>query len=505
MMYRSSVLYLPATILRKTYTLFIFTSLLLIVPARLSIAQDNTMYLMPGIPQANQLNPALFIPCRLYVELPVISSVRVNIRNTGFGFHDVLHTGTGAQSNTYYLDLNNLDKKLKRNNYSQTQTDINLLGVGFGIKGWYFTFGIANHSDVLLSYPHGVSSLKDGNWQLASGKAIPINLNHLGINATLWNSIGVSAAKELRDGFKAGVRLKYIQGMANITTRRSDFQLNTTSNPITLEAQLLYRINTSFPGKPGYSANGVVNSFNFDNTLSNIPGDYIFNGNRGFAIDGGIVYDPDEKTQVTASFIDLGFVHWKKNINNFTASGNFIFNGVDLDKLQANPGQTDLIKALQDSIAGAFRGTGTNNAYFTLLPVKIFGGVTRELLPNLRAGVMSRIEIYNLHVMPSLTLSMNYIPIPAVAASISYTIMNNKLNQVGAGLALGNRGAQFYIVTDNIVGRFTKDTGTGLIWPYNARMVSLRLGLNLIFGCNKKENKSSGKNFKRKDVCPAYW
>jgi hypothetical protein len=504
-MNRLSVPYLPGSVLRNIYALVMFTVLLLTVPTRQSCAQDNTMYLMPGIPQANQLNPALFIPCRIYVELPVISSVKVNLRNSGFGFHDVVHTGTGAQSDTYSFDLTNLDKKLKRNNHFQTQTDINLLGFGFGFKGWYFTFGIANHSDLLLSYPHDVSSLKDGNWQVANGKAIPINLDHLEINATLWNSIGISAARELMDGLKAGVRLKYIQGMANIKTSRSDFQLNTTSNPITLEAQMMYRINSSFPVKPAYSANGVVKSLNFDNTLSNIPGDFIFNGNRGVAIDGGIVYDIDEKTQVTASFIDLGFIHWKKNINNFTASGNFIFNGVNLDSLQANPGQTDLIKALKDSISGAFSGTGTSNAYFTLLPVKIFGGVTRAIRPYLRAGAMARIEIYNLQAMPSLTFSMNYIPVPAVAASISYTIMNNKFNQVGAGLALGNKGVQFYIVTDNIVGRFTKDTGTGLIWPYNARMISLRVGLNLIFGCNEKEKKPAGKNYRRKDVCPAYW
>ncbi len=70
------------------YILFFF--ILLSLSGQKLAAQDNTMYLMPDIPQANQLNPAYMKLCRIYVELPVISSVKVNIRNTGFGFHDVI-------------------------------------------------------------------------------------------------------------------------------------------------------------------------------------------------------------------------------------------------------------------------------------------------------------------------------------------------------------------------------------------------------------------------------
>ena len=127
------------------------------------------------------------------------------------------------------------------------------------------------------------------------------------------------------------------------------------------------------------------------------------------------------------------------------------------------------------------------------------------LSPELKAVAMSRIEIYNLHVMPSLTLSMNYTPVPFVAASLSYTIMNNKFNQVGAGIALGNRIAQFYLITDNIVVRWTKDNQAPYLWPYNARMLSLRFGINLLFGCNQKDEKNV-KHHKgsSKDACPAY-
>jgi hypothetical protein len=480
--------------------LILLSVILLFLPVSKTIAQDNTLFLMPDIPQANQLNPAYFKLCRIYVELPVISSVKLNIRNTGFGFHDVISRGTGDQANVFLVDLSKLDQKLKRINYSQIETDIDLLGFGFGYKEWYFTFGISNHSDMLLYYPHDVMSLRDNNLQSAITNGTPINITNAGTEITLWNSIGVSAAKEISDGLKIGFRLKYLQGMANAVSRRSDLYIISSSNPESLAAGMNYQINASFPVNVKFTPNGLVNSINVDNANSNVISNYIFNGNRGASFDAGVVYEFDEKTEVSASVTDLGFIHWKKNANNYSATGNYFLNATNIAQLVANPGQVNVAGAVRDSISGAFRVS--SKSYFTLTPVKIFGGVTRLLMPGLRAGAMTRIEIYNMHVLPSLSLSMNYTPKPWFAGSVSYTIMNNKLNQVGAGIALGNRIVQFYAITDNIVTRFTKDISSPLFWPYNARMVSLRFGLNLLFGCKKKDNKYHSTS--KDGLCPAY-
>jgi hypothetical protein len=491
---------------QKTVTLFIRLILFFLFVSTNIAAQDNTLFQMPVIPQSNQLNPALMSSCRIYVALPVLSSVDLNIRNTGFGFHDVVHTGVGAQTDTYSLDLSNLDKKLSGTNFFLTDLNIDLLGFGFPVSDWYFTFGISNHSELRLTYPHDIASLKDGNWDVAGGKAIPITLNGLGLDFTVWNSICVSAAREVADGLKVGLRVKYLQGMANINTRHSTLELNTTDNPIGLEADMKYLLNASFPVQLGYATNGLVNSVNFDDVFNNIIGDYIFNGNRGMSIDAGLVYDLDEITQFTASVIDLGFIRWKKNVNNFEAGGKAVFSGIDFDQYQLNPVQTDFLNALQDSLSRAFYADGSKKPYTTMNPVRIFGGVTRELVPNIKAGAMTRIEVYDLHFRPSLTLSLNYTPLSWIATSLSYSIMNSKFDQIGAGLALGNKGAQFYVITDNIPVRFTRNAGSHIMWPYNARMISLRFGLNLLFGCKEEPETNSGsQRYGRDKICPAYW
>lgn len=470
--------------------------------------QNNTLYLMHSIPQANQLNPAIRQKCKMYLALPLISSVRLNLRNTSFGFHDVIHTGTGPQSSTYYLDIDNLQRRLKKMNYTLLNSDIDLIGLGLSIKDWYFTFGISNHVSMQLSYPDDIVSLKDGNWDTGSGDPLEIKVNRIGANATVWNSIGISASRDLFEGLRAGARIRYINGMANLNTRRSKIEINTTSDPITLEALVNYRINSSIPVNLGYSANGLVSSLDFSPATNNLLGNYIFNGNRGLSLDGGIVYDYDEETQFTASFTDLGFILWRKNVHNFKGEGEFVFQGIDLDAYFDDPNQGDLIQALQDSVLNSFHASASSKGYITMLPLNFYGGITRELVPDLKAGAMTWIEVNGKHIRPSLTLSLNASPFKAFAASLSYTIMNYKLNQLGAGLAFGNRGAQFYILADNIPVRFTRDVSSGLIWPYNARMLSLRFGLNIFFGCREEERSSAKRKFRgsdNTDYCPAYW
>lgn len=473
-------------------------------------AQNNTLYLMHPVPQANQLNPAIEYHCRFYLSLPVISSVRLNVRNTSFGFHDAIHTGTGAQSDTYYLDLENLEKRLKLMNYTLLNTDIDLFGIGFTLKDWYLAINVSNHSALQVSYPDDIISLKDGNWDINRGEAIPVKLSRIGVNSTIWNSIGISGSRELFEGFRIGARFKYLNGMANLNTRKSKIELNTTPDPINLEALVSYKVNSSLPVTLGYSTGGLVSSVDFEPATQNLTGNYIFNGNRGLSFDGGIIYDIDEITQVTASFTDMGMIWWRSSVNNFTGDGEFVFRGIDLDQYFDDPGQEDLLEALQDSLLNSFHASSASKGYITMLPLNLYGGITRELIPNLKAGAMTWIEINGKHIRPLLTLSLNATPFKAFAASLSYTIMNNRFNLIGAGLALGNRGAQFYLITDNIPVRFTKDVSTGLLWPYNARMLSLRFGLNFFFGCHEKESGGMTRRprtpgVKMRDDCPAYW
>ena len=63
--------------------------------------------------------------------------------------------------------------------------------------------------------------------------------------------------------------------------------------------------------------------------------------------------------------------------------------------------------------------------------------------------------------------------------TISYTVENNSFKQVGAGVLFKIPWVQFYVVTDNVCG---------FIWPQATRNINFRLGINLLFGCDKKQS-----------------
>ena len=480
---------------------------IILILIRLPVAsgQNNTLYLMHSIPQANQLNPAIMHPCRIYVSLPVISSLRENIRNTGFGFHDVYYSGN--EPGEYFMDLDKLDSKLRRMNYSLANTDIDLFGIGFPHNEWYVTIGVSSHMASQGSYPHDIVNFADRYWDSGTGIPDPVQIHNLELNSSAWNSIGLSASKEVRNGLRVGIRVKYLNGMANVTTPKSSIKMNSTGDPPDLQASVNYQVKTSLPLSLVISPDGILESISFEPALHNITGNYLFTPNHGAAIDAGLIYDLDEATQITASFTDLGFIRWKKDLNQFSINETFVFSATDLDQFINAPGQIDLANALYDTVRNSIH-ISEINSYFTSTPINLYGGITRQVIPNVKAGAMTWIEINSGHVRPSLTLSLNFTPFKAFAATVSYTLMNNKYNQIGTGLAVGNRGAQFYIITDNIVVRYVKDSGSSLRWPYNARMLSLRFGMNLFFGCDQKNMGNGNKHrpgYKARDDCPAYW
>jgi hypothetical protein len=57
--------------------------------------------------------------------------------------------------------------------------------------------------------------------------------------------------------------------------------------------------------------------------------------------------------------------------------------------------------------------------------------------------------------------------------------MNNSYKNIGFGLGLRARPFNLYIISDT--------APSSALWPYEARDVNLRIGMNLVFGCPKKK------------------
>ena len=462
---------------------------------------------MHAIPQAIHTNPALFYKCRTYIELPVISSIHYSYGNSGFGYHDALHYGTGAQSDSIIIDIDNLDRKMKNRNYIRNDYSINLLGAGFRIKDYYFHLNVSNHGETRIGIPGDLIALKDGNWDSSEKVPRDIDLGGLGVNAVDYFQIAAGVSKKIDEGFSIGLTAKYLMGAASLNTRRSELDIITEADPIVLDVSSRYRIYSSFPVNITYSALGIVETVDFDNSLNNPVGDFIFNKNRGFALDAGILYDYSEEITLSASIIDLGFIRWKSNINRFESEGSFTFRGFDLLQYTTGTDETELFQALLDSIQDSWEFTNSNDPFFSFLTTKIYLGGRYKLNEKFAFSALLRTEIFDRRPHFALTLSANFSPLKFFSGTVSYSIMNNKLYQLGLGFSLGGPGAQLFFVSDHIPVRFVREVNTGLIFPYNARTVNFRIGINLIFACREPEGEGKPPAYRYsrpRKLCPAY-
>lgn len=429
-----------------------------------------TLYNFNAVPQSLHMNPGYDQQSRLWIALPVVSGVYVGYHNSAFTPFDLLETGTDVNEN-----LDNIINNLEDNSQLYIRNEIDLLGVGFRTKVGFFTVGARLTNEYVTDYPkdlmrfarfgNAAEDLREANLSDWDFELISRYDYYVG-----WQS------KFLEDKLSVGVRAKYIFGMANAYAERTNISIVTQDNSsLTLETDMLIR--TSL-------AADLINddpSRTFDNIDVTST---LFPENRGFAIDIGGTYDITEKIQVSASILDLGSITWGANNKDLVSSGVFEFDGADADLAADEPLDENFFEDLQDSIFKAFEfDTIASSPYTRSLSPRMFIGGTYSFNEKHSVGVLMQSRFFDGEMFNN--YSVNYVGrvSRAFQYTVSYSIVNNTFNNVGAGLSARLGPVQLYLVSDNVFH---------MIFPANLQTTNLRVGLNLAF-YEKKVKKSKTK------------
>ena len=104
-------------------------------------------------------------------------------------------------------------------------------------------------------------------------------------------------------------------------------RFSTEENSFNLLLEGDYTLNSSLPITIEQDASGSItgitlNEINYVELLLN-------RGNPGFSFDLGVIYRVDERTTLSASLLDVGFIRWRTDLNNMDGTGSFAFTGVD--------------------------------------------------------------------------------------------------------------------------------------------------------------------------------
>lgn len=468
--------------------------------------QDLTLMNLDNVQQIQYVNPAFRPQARINIGLPGASSIYFNHFNHVFTPKDVFDIDGSSTT----LRVDHLKNMWKDKNYISMSAKYDILHFGFAVKKNYFSFNITENTFSRLNLPgdmlrfpltgNASSELEDGTLDFSG---FGVDLNH-------YREYSLGFQREWNDKLSVGGKLKYLYGMENIQTKQSDitWQTDTETYDWTINGQ--FAVNTS----------GIYSLIDSVENNSDIENEDFMayatkRKNRGLGIDLGATYELSDKLTVAASVVDLGFIRWKNDNKNIVSNdGSFVFTGIDYSNalFTADSLQQDSIDAafeqLQNDVENTFDVSDNTDAYTTSLLSRFYLSGSYKLYEAKKfsgtAGALFHGELYKGRVRPSLTLSYTQNLGKILQATTSYSMTNRGYNNLGLGMSLNLGFLQFYIVTDNIMaGRLANITRDGETYPYpyNAKNVHVRTGINLTFGRKNKDKDGDGIKDK-KDDCP---
>lgn len=477
---------------RKAF--YIITLIFAVITTQSPAQNSQAMYYM-DLPQNHLLNPAFRPSASVYIGLPVITGVSLNLNNNFVNFSDVFMKGRSQDSIISVLNPDyNIDKflsKIKDKNFFEPEILVQLISLGFSVgKDNYIFFDINERIDGNIVIPGDLLKLAfRGNQEFAGSK---IDLSSLRGDLKYYQEIGAGFSRNFSDRLRIGIKAKLLFGVASLSIVNNSLGITVNDDySHVFDADLA--VNISGLDVKTDSKNNV-SSISFDESkLKTASGRYdFFSGrkNMGMGMDIGAAYDLTDRIVLSASVTDLGFIRWKKDVTNLKTKNQFEFSGLNmLDVINGTRSIQDLGNNILDSLKNAFVVKNTKAPFTTYLPFGISFGGSYSLTRRFSVGLLSYSRIIEKQVREALTLSANLFFGNAISATASYTAENHRYDNLGAGLAFRTGITQFYLITDRIpiVWDKIKNDHNSFILPASWNTINLRIGMNLLFGARHRE------------------
>jgi hypothetical protein len=421
-----------------------------------------------------------------------VSGINLNINNNFVNFSDVFIKGQVKDSIITFLHPDyNVDKflaKLKDKNFLESESMIQLFGVGFSIgKDGYVFIDINERVDGNVVMPGDLFKLAlKGNEEFVGSR---IDLSSLRGDMKYYHEVGMGYSRNITDRLRIGIKGKLLFGIADVSIDNGSLGIN-VNNDYThlLDADLI--VNISGPVTIFKNSKNDIDSIGFDDKKIGTTDFLSGKKNMGMGLDIGATYDISDRFKLTASITDLGFIRWKNEVTNLKAKNQFLFNGLSMDNVLNGTMTFDSVANLMgESLKNAFKVSDSKRPFTTWLPFSVTLGGSYNVTKQFSVGLLSYSRIIGKQVREAMTLSANINIGNSLSASLGYTAENHQYDNLGAGLAFRAGVTQFYLVTDRIPVMWNriKNDNSNIILPENWNTFNLRLGMNLVFGNSVKD------------------
>ncbi len=412
----------------------IVLTICVLIWASLGLHAQNNFGFYGGLqkfPQAHNYNPAFNADNKFHFNLGT-GMHSFGISNSGFVLNDLLVSR--PQDDSLVFSPSNAASKMAKLNFMDLNIQNELFSFGVKIKKTYFSLGLVNRMKFQFAYPQDFFLLMlEGNGGSTLGQRV--DMDGLGVNFNSYIELALGANREINDRLKVGTRLKLLSGIANITTEKS--VLGITTNATTFDLTLDGELDLRTSGMP-------LNGVNYD------PLTALKARNKGFAFDFGGTYKLTDKILLSASILDLGYIKWTQNIQNYKRTAfSYIFEGVDLNQAIND---TNYFNTLADTLETILQVDGNNDSYRSVLPARMIMGANYEITKMFGAGAFLFSDFSNSRYRPTLLVQGSFTLKKWLMVNMNYAISARSAKNLGMSIGLKGGGMAYFISTDNLLG-----------------------------------------------------
>ena len=398
-------------------------------------AQGITRHFISHIPLSGQSNPSLYPEYRFTLGIPMANWFTEY--NTNFSLKNIM---ADRSHDTLYITPGIFLSKLDRLNFVNFESDFEIISTSLKIKKNYFSFFLTNKTWIEARYPRDLFSLAwKGNAQFIGSFA---DFRGMGVDFINYNEYAIGWSRAFADKFSLGAHVKYLQGLMNFKTATSDITLKVDTTTYWLTADYSLKIKIAAP----VDTNGIsIHSAK----------DVLTFGNRGLGLDLGGTYKFNDKLKLSASLLDLGYIHWTKNTKSYFIENQQIkFEGIKIDSTFSFNFSDSTLKIMTDTLLEKFRFSKNYEPFTTGLNPKLYLTASYDLTQHDRLGFVLYNRFYKYYNYMSYSLLYQHRFGNILSFTTSMTLNSRGNAKIGAGITWRIFGSNFYVITDNITGFF---------------------------------------------------
>ena len=441
---------------------------------------DLTFYhLNDATPQSSMHNPTFFPDAKFYFSLPGLSGLNVKMNNA-FSYNQLMVPVEGTDS--MKVDINRVLEDLREGDNFKIMGDVSLFQFGLSTGNKAFTLFYNLRYDGAMRYPvQFLNYFVNGNGNFIGER---VEENEISGGGIAFSELGVGYVQEFlvwqNRILRAGVRAKYLNGIAYMSAAENA-SVSMYTDPSTYSLSVVFN-------------DARFRTAGFNELEGDDPTGYLIgfgeNANNGFAVDLGAELEINERLSGYLSINDLGFIHWKQDIENYQFVNNDIsLNGFDdLEDI-------DLSQALEDSVdIWSVRDT-TTESFRTPIGTRLIMGATYGVLDN---GSVSGTFSYNgsAYGASEIGFGVGYTHQFGKTLTLSTSVVKEQSRSLkfGGGFMVRFSVVQLYGSFDNILNAIND--------PADLQSVDARIGLNFLVGRRKKTDRIKRQPKPKEELSP---